>query len=215
MANLIEQLSLMNVETTEQSVTFDFLDESEGMLYPVKWNIQAYDETAKKWVDSDEQKEKVEEWAKEYFNTNLEGLNNLGEDVKKDVWHNGKFNSLWEVKYLSKFDKERKGEILNVTIKDVYRDDFGLKVKYENGGEDYACNFSTSKYFRNLKKSFTDASKEMKAKEKFEEIFGVPFEDGEKLIGEEMMVEIKAIGVNTYAEPKKFNGTKKKAIQSK
>ena len=213
---LKENLDLMNTTVTDEAITFDFISTEDDTLYEVKWNLKKYDEDKKAWVEDAGQREKVEKWANEYFDTDIDGLNNLPQGIKKDVYYYGKFNSLWEVAMLSKFPADRAKELFSVTVTNVYRDDFGLKVVFEEDDKNYAVNFSTSKYFKEMNKSFKDASKEIKALEKFEDTFGIPFEKGKALIGQDIMVEIKvAFGDKTYVEAKSLNKKQKEALQEK
>ena len=214
MAKLKENLLLMGTNIDDRSIVFDFLDEDQELVYEVKWNLQAYDKDKKEWYDSAEQKEKVNKWAKEYFDTDLEGLNNLPEGIRKNVYHSRKYNSLWEGP-LSKFPADRIKELLTVEITDVYEDKFGLKVKFEEDGESYASNFGTTKYVKKLDKYFPEAARKQSALERFEETFGIPFEKGEALIGQEMMVEIKQVGENTFADPKSLSKKQKEQVQAK
>lgn len=215
MTKLLEQLPLVHTEVDDTSITFDFLNREEGTVYEVKWNLKKYNEATKKYVEDAETLERVNGWAKEYFDTDVEGLNNLPEGITKDIYHSGRFNSLWKPNILSKFDKDRVGEILNVEITEVYRDNFGLKVKFEEDGNSYAVNFGTSKYYPATKETFKDASKEIKSLERFEGLFGVPFEKADILVGESMMIEIRQLGIHTFAEAKKFSDSKKAELKAK
>jgi len=223
---LLKDLALIEVtEEVGERIVLSFLDvNGAGSVYDVTWNLRKYNPDAKgqnKWEPSEEQVEQVEKWSQEIFGVPMSELKNLPSNdvetaVKKDVYHYGNFNSLWEVSRIEKFDSERVGEILSVVVTDITQDSKGFHVQFEEDGKTYAVTFTTAKYVEMMKQFVNDPVKEAKAKDKFEDTFGIPYEDREKLIGEEMMIEIKmAFGKYPYTEAKKFTEARKKQMQAK
>lgn len=207
-------------EVENEKFTLDFLSEEEGMLYEVSWNLRKWDNEASgnnKWVQSDEQEANVAKWAKEVFDVDVSELKNLGDKgIRKDVYHYGTFNSLWEVSRIEKFDKSRVGEIFPVTVSAIEEDNKGIQVKFEEEGKTYSINFGTSKYMETLNRFVTDPVKRHKSLEKFQDTFGVPFEQSEVLIGQEIMIEVKlAFGKFVYTEAKKLSQKVKDSLIAK
>ena len=216
--NLKKDLLLVEVELTEGiSVVFRFLNEDEGLLYEVTWNLRKFDPDNTKWVKSEEQEQKVAEWAKEYFGVEVAELANLGDaNVYKDVYHYDTFNSLWEIKRTEKMPKDRVGEIFTVEITEVEETSKGFLPKFEEEGKTYGISgFDTSTFLKGQNKFFKDPVKEEKTKAKFLDRFGISLEDKDTLVGEEVMVEIKQTGAYTWIEGKKFTEAKKNKMKEK
>ena len=226
MAELKKDLALIEVtEELGKNITLSFLDvDGAGSVYDVVWNLRKYNPDAKgqdKWEQSDEQEAQVEKWSQDIFGVPMIELKNLATGslenaVRKDVHHYGSFNSLWEVSRIEKFSKDRVGEILTVTVKEISEDAKGFHVQFEEDGKTYAVTFTTAKYVEILGKFVNDPVKEEKAKVKFKDTFGIAYDEREKLVGEEIMVEIKlAFGQFPYTEAKKFTEARKKKLQAK
>lgn len=207
-------------EVENEKFTLDFLSEEEGMLYEVSWNLRKWDNEAtgnNKWVASEEQEQNVAKWAKEIFDVDVSELKNLGDKgIRKDVYHYGTFNSLWEVSRIEKFDKSRVGEIFPVTVSAIEEDNKGIQVKFEEEGKTYSVNFGTSKYMETLNRFVTDPVKRHKSLEKFRDTFGVSFDNKDVLIGQEIMIEVKlAFGKFVYVEAKKLSQKIKDSLAAK
>ena len=226
MVELKKDLALIEVtEELGKNITLSFLDvDGAGSVYDVTWNLRKYNPDAKgqdKWEQSDEQEAQVEKWSQDVFGVPMVELKNLASGsldnaVRKDVHHYGSFNSLWEVSRIEKFSKDRVGEILTVTVKEISEDAKGFHVQFEEDDKTYAVTFTTAKYIEIIKKFVNDPVKEEKAKVKFKDTFGIAYDEREKLVGEEIMVEIKlAFGQFPYTEAKKFTEARKKKLQAK
>lgn len=226
MTELKKDLAL--IEVTEQvgkNITLSFLDvDGAGSVYDVVWNLRKYNPDAKgqdKWEQSDEQEAQVEKWSQDVFGVPMVELKNLASGsldnaVRKDVYHYGSFNSLWEVSRIEKFSKDRVGEILTVTVKEISEDAKGFHVQFEEDGKTHAVTFTTAKFVEMLGKFVNDPVKEEKAKTKFKDTFGITYDEREKLVGEEIMIEVKlAFGQFPYAEAKKLTEARKKQLQEK
>lgn len=183
-------LELVAVEQDSDRTVFTFLDRERGEVRDVKWNTKKYED--EKWVQSDEQEEKIERWSQEIFGLSYNQLPSVANDgLKKDVYVYDKFNSLFETRVVSKFDKDMVGQIMSVAVKSVTTDDVGIHIGFEYEGEDYESKMSWSNYVESEKKFFIDPHKKQKKIDEFESKFHIPFEDREQLVGTDVMVEIK------------------------
>ena len=115
MAEILNNLEMVDVqyEDNNQKAVLVFLDESRGEIREVNFNRNKYDETTKKYLPDAEKAAEVDEWCAEYFQTPFEELAQCIGD-RKDIYCYDRFNSLWEVKMLSKFDDEMVGQIFEV-----------------------------------------------------------------------------------------------------
>ena len=207
----LELLELIEVEQTAERTVFTFLDRDRGEVRDITWNTKKYDPDTNKWTPSQETMERVEGWAKEYFDTDYVGLANLGDQgITKDIYTYDKFNSLWESTQMAKFTKEDVGQIFSVTVTDVVEEVSGLKIKFDYEGETYQSNMGWAKYIEATKEWFLDPIKKSKQQAKFEDKFGIAFENKEQLIGRDVMVEVSlAFGTAVYVEIKPFPKKKK------
>jgi hypothetical protein len=201
---LLEQLELVDVVYEDKKATLVFLDEERGEIREVNFNKQSFDQDQKKFVDDDEKAAKVEEWCEEYFNLPFERLAEaIGE--RKDVYCYDNFNSLFEVKMISKFDEDMLGQIFNVDV--VHAEDDGKKIsiQFEYEGNLYESKMQYADYLEARKEWFINPQKRSKQYAKFKEKFDLDVENIGDLIGKEVMVEgKKAMGKFIYCEIKPF-----------
>lgn len=200
----LEQLELVDVTFEDKKAVLTFLDEDRGEIREVNFNKQSYDSDANKFVDDEEKAAKVEEWCEEHFNLPFDRLAEaIGE--RKDIYAYDKFNSLFEVKQIAKFDKDMVGQILQVDITNVEDDGIKISIQFEYEGETYESKMTYADYLEAKKQWFVNPLKKKKQFEKFEDKFGIPVDEKEKLIGETAMIEIKlAFGKFVYVEIKPF-----------
>ncbi len=198
-----KNLELVDVNFDGEKAIMTFLDEKKGQVLDVNFNKQSYDSDSKKFVDDKEKSKKVDEWCKEYFDTTFKKLPDcIG--VKKDIYVYEKFNSLWEVSEIKRFEVADEGEIFTTTIKSIEDDGIGIKISYDWNDAEYRTNMGYSDYIKSSEKWYENPQKKARQFKKFEDKFGVPFEEKDTLIGKEIMVEIKtAFGDNAYGEIKK------------
>ena len=197
------EATLIEVEYKEKAAIMTFLDEINGEIREVKFNKQKWDNGS--FVDDEEKATMVEEWCQKYFGTTFENLkDNIGE-VKEIYCYDG-FNSLWEAEQVSKFNKERVGEIITTKIKDIKDDGKGIHIYFEDDGNTYESKMMYSKYVEARKEWFVDPQKKEKRYEDFKKKFGVSIENASEIIDKDIMVEVKlAMGKFPYAEIKKPN----------
>ena len=200
----LEQLELVDVTFEDKKAVLTFLDEDRGEIREVNFNKQSYDSDANKFVDDEEKAAKVEEWCEEHFNLPFDRLAEaIGE--RKDIYAYDKFNSLFEVKQIAKFDKDMVGHILQVDITNVEDDGIKISIQFEYEGETYESKMTYADYLEAKKQWFVNPLKKKKQFEKFEDKFGITVDEKEKLIGETAMIEIKlAFGKFVYVEIKPF-----------
>ena len=200
----LEQLELVDVTFEDKKAVLTFLDEDRGEIREVNFNKQSYDSDANKFVDDEEKAAKVEEWCEEHFNLPFDRLAEaIGE--RKDIYAYDKFNSLFEVKQIAKFDKNMVGQILQVDITNVEDDGIKISIQFEYEGETYESKMTYADYLEAKKQWFVNPLKKKKQFEKFEDKFGITVDEKEKLIGETAMIEIKlAFGKFVYVEIKPF-----------
>ena len=205
----LEQLELVDVTFEDKKAVLTFLDEDRGEIREVNFNKQSYDSDANKFVDDEEKAAKVEEWCEEHFNLPFDRLAEaIGE--RKDIYAYDKFNSLFEVKQIAKFDKDMVGQILQVDITNVEDDGIKISIQFEYEGETYESKMTYADYLEAKKQWFVNPLKKKKQFEKFEDKFGITVDEKEKLIGETAMIEIKlAFGKFVYVEIKPFPKKKK------
>ena len=200
----LKQLELVDVTFEDKKAVLTFLDEDRGEIREVNFNKQSYDSDANKFVDDEEKAAKVEEWCEEHFNLPFDRLAEaIGE--RKDIYAYDKFNSLFEVKQIAKFDKDMVGQILQVDITNVEDDGIKISIQFEYEGETYESKMTYADYLEAKKQWFVNPLKKKKQFEKFEDKFGITVDEKEKLIGETAMIEIKlAFGKFVYVEIKPF-----------
>jgi hypothetical protein len=210
---LLENLELVDVnfEDNNQKAVLTFLDDSKGEIREVNFNRQAYDEPSKKYVPDAEKAAQVDEWCAEYFGLPFERLAEaIGE--RKDVYCYDRFNSLWEVKMITKFNEDMVGQIFETEC--VHAEDDGKKIsiQFEYDGDLYESKMQYAEYLDARKEWFINPLKRKKQYEKFEEKFGLLVGEIDQLIGKTIMIEVKkAMGKYVYNEVKPFPKLKKKA----
>ena len=189
---LAKGLELVSVEYANggQKAVLTFLDADQGIIREVNFNKQKYDNAKSEFVEDKDKAEKVEKWSQELFNVTFDNLSQaIGET--KDVYVYEGFNSLFEVDQVEKFPKEWEGQIFSTQIDSVEDTGQRIAIRYTIEGKTYETKLQYSKYVEDLKKWFVDPQKKEKQFAKFEEHYGVPFSEKEKLIGKDIMVEVK------------------------
>lgn len=184
----------------DKKAVLTFLDEEQGQVLEVNFNRQAYDDG--EFIDDPDKAAKVDEWCKEHFNTTYDDLTSVV-GVKKDIYVYDRFNSLWESSETKKFAVTDKGMVFQTDIKRIVDDGFGIHIYFDYEGEEYESKMMYSDYIENLRKWFVNPQKRNKKLENFKRLFGVDIEDAEKIIGKEILVEVKvAFKKHAYCEIK-------------
>ena len=184
----------------DKKAVLTFLDEEQGQVLEVNFNRQAYDDG--EFIDDPDKAAKVDEWCKEHFDTTYDDLTSMV-GVKKDIYVYDRFNSLWESSETKKFAVTDKGMVFQTNIKRITDDGFGIHIYFDHEGEEYESKMMYSDYIENLRKWFVNPQKRNKKLENFKRLFGVDIEDAEKIIGKEILVEVKvAFKKHAYCEIK-------------
>lgn len=206
---LLEQLELVEVVFEDKKAILTFLDEERGEIREVNFNKQSYDNDQNKFVDDPKKAEKVDGWCSEHFGLTFDELAKaIGE--KRDIYAYDRFNSLFPVKMVNKFDKEMVGQIMEIEISNVEDDGKAIHIEFEYEGNTYENKMTYADYLEVKKQWFTNPQKKAKQYAKFEDKFGIPVDEKEKLVGEKAMIEIKlAFGKFVYVDIKPFPKKKK------
>jgi hypothetical protein len=206
----LEQLELVDVKYEESRAILTFLDEESGEIREVSFNKKIYSDG--KWVEDEEKAKKVDEWCQTYFNLTFENLTMAVGD-RKDIYCYDRFNSLWEVAQVSKFDEDMVGQILSVVVTEVIDDGKAIKIRFEYEDATYESKMNYSKFLESRNEFFVDAQLRTKKYEKFQEKFHISIENKVGLVGKSVMVEVKkwAFGgkVGTWVDVKPFPKKKK------
>ena len=171
---LLEQLELVDVsyEDNNQKAVLTFLDDSKGEIREINFNRQKYDDASKKFIPDAKKAAEVDEWCAAYFGCGFEELaQNICE--RKDVYCYDRFNSLWEVKMITKFEEDMLGQI--ITTECIHAEDDGKKIsiQFEYDGNLYESKMQYADYLDARKEWFINPQKRKKQYEKFEEKFGI------------------------------------------
>lgn len=207
---LLENLELVDVTFEDKKAVLVFLDEERGEIREVNFNKQSFDNDANKFVDDPEKAEKVEAWCQEYFGLPFDRLAEaIGE--RRDVYAYDRFNSLFEVKMVAKFDKDMVGQIMEVEVVAVEDDGIKISIQFDYEGDTYESKMTYADYLEVKKQWFVNPQKQKKQYEKFEEKFGISIDQKDELVGQKVMIEIKlAFGKFVYVDIKPFPKSKKK-----
>lgn len=206
---LLEQLELVEVVFEDKKAVLTFLDEERGEIREVNFNKQVYDNEQNKFVDDEKKAAKIDGYCDEHFGLKFEELAQaIGE--KKNVYAYDRFNSLFEVKMVSKFDKDMVGQIMEIEISEVEDDGIKISIQFEYEGDTYESKMTYADYLEVKKQWFVNPQKQKKQYDKFEDKFGISVENMQDLVGQKAMIEIKlAFGKFVYIEIKPFPKKKK------
>lgn len=200
--NLKENLPLVQVEYQEngKKVVLTFLDEEMGEICDVQFNKQKYDNG--KYVDDPDRAAKTEQKVYELTGCSFDNLSSLvGAGFSADVYCYDKFNSLEPVSTIQKFDKSMNGKSYMTKVDDIIMDDIAIRVRYTIDNKQYETKYTFAKYLEDMKKWFVNPIDKVKKLEKFEKTFGVPFNQKDSLIGNDVIIIVKsAFGKCYYGE---------------
>ena len=202
---LAKDLELVAVEYDQggQKAVLTFLDADQGFIRDVNFNKQVFNNDANKFENDPEKAEKVEQWCQDFFGVSFE---NLTEAIgsKQTVYVYDGFNSLFEVTQVDKFPKEWVGQIFSTTIESVEDTGQRISIKYKIEDKLLETKLQYSDYVEALKQWFVNPQKKEKQYTKFHERYGISFDEKDKLIGKDVMVEVKlAFQKFPYGEIKK------------
>lgn len=210
MAKVLENLELVEVtydEKNSDKASLIFLDADNGEIREVNFNKKIYKD--EKWIFDEEKAEKVENWCQEFFSLSFDSLGQAVGD-RKTVYCYDKFNSLFEVEQIAKFEEDMVGQIMSVEVAEVVDDGKAIKIRFEYEGETYESKMGYSTYMESRSEWFVNPVKRTKQYAKFNEKFHIAIHDKEQLVGKTVMIEVKkAMGKYVYVEIKPFPKKKK------
>jgi hypothetical protein len=209
MSKMLNNLELIDVQYNEgqSKATLVFLDEEHGEIREVNFNKQIYDNG--KFVDDTEKAAKVEQWCQDFFELDFKSLTKaIG--TRKDVYAYDRFNSLFEIQQVEKFDDDMVGQIFEAEVTEVVDDNVAIRIRFEYEGALYESKMSYADYIEVKKEWFVNPQKKQKQYDKFEDKFHLSVEDMQQLVGKTVMVEVKkAMGKYVYCDIKPFPKKKK------
>ena len=142
---ILENLELVDVQREDKKALLIFLDQERGEVREVSFNQQSYNQDSKKFVDDPQKAEKVEEWCQEYFGLTFDELEKaVGE--RRDIYCYPKFNSLFEVIQIQKFDEDMVGQIFTTEIKHAEDDGKKISLQFEYEGGLYESKMQYADY---------------------------------------------------------------------
>lgn len=208
---VLDDLELIEVERSDdkQRATLTFLDEEHGEVREVTYSRQSFDPDKKEWYDDPEKAKKADEWAQEYFKTSYDTLEeSIGSRHKIFAYDN--FASMYHVDQVAHFEEDMVGQIVQAKVSGVVDNGAKIVIQFEYEGDIYASNMTYSRYLEVQKKWFPNPQLKTKKYADFLKKFHVPVSEADKLIGKNIMVEVKrAFGKFIYADIKPLPKPKK------
>lgn len=182
---LFEQAEIKKVENNSDRVTFTCLKKDIGKVVDVVWRKGDYDSVLQEVVPNDAKTEQVNEWCKQYFDLDLMTINKaVGRKI--DVYVYDTFASFWESD--TKFTLEDVGKEFDTEILDIKEEPERILVQYMWNGNKYHTKYSfTQKVGTDF---FVNPQKQRRQEKRFEELFGLPLDRKDELIGLPITVKV-------------------------
>lgn len=196
--NIINDAELVDVTDRDGKINLTFL--KDDMIYEVVWNKRKYDPATNDRVESPEKEQQVEGWSEQFFGVPSKDIaKELGS--KHDVYVYDTFASLWE--NTNKFTKEQNGKSYRTEIERIDLEETQISIWYRIEDKLYSSKMSFNQKIRDA--YYLNPIKQRKQFAKFETKFGVPVEQKDELIGQEILVKVKcAFGKFYYGEVEKL-----------
>lgn len=210
-----KNLELVDVKKNESHTTAElmFFDDESQKVYVVKFSRQKWNKTTQQFEDDEEKAKKTDEHLMKEFGVDFNDLTKaIGQ--KHDVYvyaeRENPFCSLWESTNLEKvneefFKKYRGGvdtkiesiEDTGERIRLIFTVD-GNKYGSSNGSGGFKLRYG--EWIDQANKFIPNALMEKKAFNNFNEIFGIPFDKKDDLIGKTINIFPMKAGKNYYIE---------------
>lgn len=194
---LIEDLEIVQVENNGKVIKFICLDEFNEKIYEVKFHLEKYNKTTKKYEEDQDTYEWVEKTLQDIFNVGIDDIQSVVGRFH-NVYVYDYFNSFYEVNITEKFTKELKGKFLDAKITEITDDGNRINIYYDYNNKRYRSKFNYSTYFNN--KWFVDEIKKTRAYNRFKDTFNVDYSDKDTLIGRTITVKVRDFNGNYYGE---------------
>lgn len=195
----LENLEIAQVVNDGDKITFTCLDRPRNEIHEVIWRLKKFDAKTKQFEEDPGKYQQVVDWCKQYFDLTVDTIDEAtGRTV--DVYAYDTFDSFWEAD--KKFDLDMKGQVVNGIVKEVLYTTEGIAIRFEYDGDVYRSNMKFTELLNGV--YYVKPMKRARQLQKFEDNFGISIEDKDKLVGKEVMAEVKAMGKNTFVEIKPF-----------
>lgn len=201
---LYKDLELVDVIKDDEKVTLMFVDSDKNEVHDVTWRTMVFDQAEKKYKKDDNKLKKVEDWSQKYLGVPLSEIESAVGQTH-DIYSYDNYESLWESD--KRFDSDMVGQIISSKFKEIEVADEGIIMRFEYDGSTYRSNMKFTVF--EFGKYMIKPLKRNRQLRKFEDNFGVPVDRADELIGKDILVEIKSMGNNVYAEIKPFAKKKK------
>ena len=188
----MEKLEGKLVDVTEIDGKINLLFLANDRVYEVGWNKKAYDSTLGQFIESEQKEAQVEEWAQNYFKCSVDNLKDAIGTVCP-IYSYDTYCSLWESQVKFTKDDNRKNEVTVIDEIDVTEDAIYIYYKFDGQKHRSRMGYSTkvgNEFYQNpikKKKQFAN----------FQDKYGVPVEEKDKLIGKKIKVTVKK-AFNSY-----------------
>lgn len=188
----MEKLEGKLVDVTEIDGKINLLFLANDRVYEVGWNKKAYDSALGQFIESEQKEAQVEEWAQNYFKCSVDNLKDAIGTVCP-IYSYDTYCSLWESQVKFTKDDNRKNEVTVIDEIDVTEDAIYIYYKFDGQKHRSRMGYSTkvgNEFYQNpikKKKQFAN----------FEDKYGVPVEEKDKLIGKKIKVTVKK-AFNSY-----------------
>ncbi len=188
----MEKLEGKLVDVTEIDGKINLLFLANDRVYEVGWNKKAYDSTLGQFIESEQKEAQVEEWAQNYFKCSVDNLKDAIGTVCP-IYSYDTYCSLWESQVKFTKDDNRKNEVTTIDEIDVTEDAIYIYYKFDGQKHRSRMGYSTkvgNEFYQNpikKKKQFAN----------FQDKYGVPVEEKDKLIGKKIKVTVKK-AFNSY-----------------
>lgn len=202
MANLIENLELADVVREDKNkAILKLIDRDNKLIYEVNLNKLAFDRETNTWKPNKEKAENVEKTCLEYVGYSFDELEKaIGKNF--NIYEYDWGYSFYKINTISKFKAEHKGKSFQTVIDDIIVDDvIGIHIRYKWKDETYQTNMTYGQFDEVTRQWYLVPLEKKKKYNAFLTKFGVPVEEKEKLIGKNIIINVKsAFGTHFYGE---------------
>lgn len=184
---------LVEIEETNKEITLNFIGEEDKYIYPVYWRKQKYN--GSEYVDDDEKLAQCEGWIRKYLEVEPDELD-MAVGQMHTVYISDAFNSLW--KTAARFTEDMNKKKFKAVVTEVDIEDFWISIYYDIDGTEYR---SKMNYFNQANgKMYVNPQLKKKRAEDFEEMFDIPLENCDELVGKTIVIKGAKAGTTVYGK---------------